>query len=319
MTEKSRKELINQLVTNIVASYKKELYIKPHDLCPLPNRDVIIEISKMLRQLLFPGYFSKQTGMSEIIEYHTGELILGIQDKLSEQIVFALCLEANKSQAEATCRRVTIKKQADDITYEFLSRIPRVREYLATDVQAAFDGDPAATSKDEIIFSYPGIFAMSIYRVAHELYLLKVPLIPRILSEYAHNITGIDIHSGATIGKYFFIDHGTGVVIGETTMIGDYAKIYQGVTLGALSTRGGQALRGFKRHPTLEDGVTVYSGASILGGETVIGADAVIGSNAFITKSVPSGTKVSIKNPELIFKGNSSTEYNPEYIADWVI
>lgn len=160
---------------------------------------------------------------------------------------------------------------------------------------------------------------MSIHRLAHELYLLSVPLIPRIMSEYAHSITGIDIHAGATIGRYFFIDHGTGVVIGETTVIGNNVKIYQGVTLGALSTRGGQVLHGVKRHPTLEDEVTVYSGASILGGQTVIGTGVIIGSNAFITKSVPDGTKVSVKNPELLFKDSAVKEQKQEFVLDWVI
>ncbi len=186
-----------------------------------------------------------------------------------------------------------------------LDQLPKIREYLVTDVQATLDGDPAASSKDEIIFSYPGIFAITIHRLAHELYLLEVPLI-RIMSEYAHNLTGIDIHPGAKIGKYFFIDHGTGIVVGETTAIADNVKLYQGVTLGALSTRGGQLLRGVKRHPTLEEGVTVYSGTSILGGETVIGSGAVIGSNVFITKSVEAGTKVSIKDPELLIKDRQS-------------
>ena len=197
----------------------------------------------------------------------------------------------------------TIEDEAEEIVGQFLKKIPQLRDILATDVQAAYDGDPAAYNTDEIIVSYPGFYAITVYRIAHELYLSGVPLIPRIMTEHAHNRTGIDIHPGATIGKYFFIDHGTGVVIGETTVIGDYVKIYQGVTLGALSTRGGQKLRSKKRHPTIEDNVTVYSGASILGGETRVGEGAVIGSNAFITSSVPDQTRVSIKNPELLFKG----------------
>jgi serine O-acetyltransferase len=180
-----------------------------------------------------------------------------------------------------------------------------IREYIETDLQAAYDGDPAAYSKDEIIFSYPGFYAIMINRLAHELYKLSVPIIPRIMTEYAHNLTGIDIHPGATLGKYFFIDHGTGIVIGETTVIGDNVKVYQGVTLGALSTRGGQKLKSVKRHPTIEDNVTIYSGASILGGETVIGKNAVIGSNAFITASVGEGTRVSIRNQELHFSHKS--------------
>ena len=203
---------------------------------------------------------------------------------------------------EKDIREADVQRRAEEIVKAFLQRIPHLREILATDVQAAYDGDPAAFNTDEVIFSYPGVFAITVNRIAHELHVLGVPLIPRMMTEYAHSLTGIDIHPGATIGEYFFIDHGTGVVIGETTEIGKCVKIYQGVTLGALSTRGGQSLRSKKRHPTLEDNVTVYSGASILGGETVIGEGASIGSNAFITSSVPAGTRVSIKNPELKFK-----------------
>ena len=174
---------------------------------------------------------------------------------------------------------------------------------LLKDVQAGFDGDPAAQSKEDIIVSYPGLFAIYVYRVAHELYIKQVPYIPRIMTEYAHSRTGIDINAGATIGEYFFIDHGTGVVIGETTNIGNHVKLYQGVTLGALSTRMGQQLAGVKRHPTIEDNVTIYSGSTILGGDTVIGKGTVIGGNAFITESVAEATKVIVKNPEMTFKG----------------
>lgn len=307
---------INQLVTQISSSYEQEQYIIPQDSGPLPNRAVNIEIAMQLRQILFPGYFGKKNFEGETRDYHVGELVTNIFEALSEQISFALKHQANQQD---NFNDDEVRDNANQICFEFLNRIPKIREYLATDVQAAFDGDPAASSKDEIISSYPGIFAMSIFRLAHELYLLSVPLIPRMLSEYSHSITGIDIHPGAEIGKYFFTDHGTGVVIGETTVIGNNVKIYQGVTLGALSTRGGQSLRGVKRHPTLEDGVTVYSGASILGGETVIGSSVVIGGNAFITNSIPSGTKVSIKNPELLFKGHTAQESKQEFIIDWII
>ena len=182
---------------------------------------------------------------------------------------------------------------------------------VQTDLQASYDGDPAATGMDEIIYSYPGLFAITVYRLAHVLYELNVPMIPRMMTEHAHSVTGIDIHPGATVGKFFFIDHGTGIVIGETTVIGENVKIYQGVTLGALSTRGGQSLRGKRRHPTLEDNVTIYAGASILGGDTVIGEGCVIGSNAFITRSIAAGTTVSIKNQELQFK----TRVKPEELT----
>ncbi|HWQ72409.1 MAG TPA: serine O-acetyltransferase EpsC [Desulfitobacteriaceae bacterium] len=303
---------IKQLVSEISLSYEQEQYIVPPALGLLPNRDVIIEITKKLRQLLFPGYFGKKNFAEETKEYHVGALVTDISAALSEQVALAL---RHDPKRQGDYSNDVLRDKAEQISSEFLKRVPKIRGLLATDVQAAFDGDPAASSPDEIVFSYPGIFAISIHRLAHELYLLEVPLIPRIISEYAHNITGIDIHPGAQIGKYFFIDHGTGVVIGETTVIGDYVKIYQGVTLGGLSTRGGQTLRGMKRHPTLEDGVTVYAGASIFGGETVIGSSVTIGSSAFITKSVPSGTMVSIKSPELSYK-NQETQ---EYVWDWVI
>jgi len=217
---------------------------------------------------------------------------------LGQQIAIAL-REGSTVDAD---RAQELDKKAQELTVQFLERLPEVRALLETDLQAAFDGDPAANSMDEIIIAYPGLQAIMINRVAHVLFELKVPLIPRIMTEYAHSRTGIDIHPGATIGRYFFIDHGTGIVVGETTVIGDYVKIYQGVTLGALSTRGGQNLRGKRRHPTIEDRVTIYSGASVLGGDTVIGHDAVIGGNAFITSSIAPGTRVSVKSQELEMK-----------------
>ena len=203
-----------------------------------------------------------------------------------------------------------------DLNGDFLNKLPEIRETLATDVQAAYNGDPAAYSIEEIIFSYPGIFAITVYRIAHELWLLDIPMIPRIMSEYAHNLTGIDIHPGATIGKYFFIDHGTGIVIGETTVIGDNVKIYQGVTLGGLSTRKGQQLKGVKRHPTIGDNVTIYSNTSILGGDTVIGNNVVIGGNAFIVSSVSEGMKVNIRNPQLEYSVDKKYE---DGFWDWSI
>ena len=190
-------------------------------------------------------------------------------------------------------------KLAKEKTVEILKKMPEIQRKLLMDVQAAFDGDPAAGSKEQIIFSYPGLYAIFVYRVAHELYVRKIPLIPRIMTEYAHSKTGIDINAGAEIGEHFFIDHGTGVVVGETTVIGDNVKLYQGVTLGALSTRGGQALVDVKRHPTIEDDVTIYSGASILGGKTVVGKGSIIGGNSFITESIPQNARVSTQFQEL--------------------
>lgn len=295
---------VSRLVSSYVASYKKHAQSINRDQGSLPNRDIIIDIISMLREILFPEYFGRQQTINSAIDYHIGDLLLSIHEKLCQQIGFALQHEALRKGEPLEEGR----EKAEAISCAFLEKIPEIRDALACDVQAALDGDPAAASKDEIIISYPGIFAVSVYRLAHELYLLSVPLIPRIMTEYAHSRTGIDINPGAAIGKHFFIDHGTGVVIGETTVIGNNVTLYQGVTLGALSTREGQLLRGVKRHPTIEDNVIVYSGASILGGETRIGQGTVIGSNVFITKSVPSGTRVIIKNQELVYKGANRQE-----------
>ncbi len=215
-------------------------------------------------------------------------------------------LEADLRRVEAELEiqlgKVCPPEQVEHLSRGFLDRIPAVRALVESDLEAAFEGDPAATGYDEIVLSYPGLFAITVYRLAHELYLLEVPLIPRMMTEMAHSTTGIDIHPGAVIGSHFFIDHGTGIVIGQTTVIGNRVKLYQGVTLGGLSTRGGQSLAGVKRHPTIEDGVTLYAGATILGGETVIGRDCVIGANAFVTKSIPANTTVIMKSPELLLR-----------------
>jgi serine O-acetyltransferase len=234
-------------------------------------------------------------------------LIEDVMYNLNKQISIVLRSAMEKEAAE---------EKAQQLSLEFFRAIPAVRAMAQTDLEAFYAGDPAAFSVDEIIFCYPGLFAITVYRLAHVLYRLEVPMLPRIMTEHAHSITGIDINPGATIGKYFFIDHGTGIVIGETTVIGDRVKIYQGVTLGALTTRGGQSLRGKKRHPTIEDNVTIYAGASILGGGTVIGRDSVIGSNVFITHSIPECTTVSVKSQELQFKrkcsGNCANCDKPE-------
>lgn len=291
------KKEMDLLVGEILKSYEEHPETCSINMRNRVNKEIVIDILEEIRCVVFPGYFEVKNLNGSSIEYHVGELLEDISYRLGKQITKALYHTGEKDFSEAD-----VPQKAEEIVQKFLKRIPALREILATDVQAAYDGDPAAFNTDEVIFSYPGVFAITVNRIAHELHLLGVPLIPRMMTEYAHSLTGIDIHPGATIGRYFFIDHGTGVVVGETTQIGDYAKIYQGVTLGALSTRGGQSWRNTKRHPTLENNVTVYSGASILGGDTVIGAGAVIGSNAFITSSVPGGTRVSIKNPELQFK-----------------
>ena len=198
--------------------------------------------------------------------------------------------------------KVCPRERVDELCKAFLNRIPAVRAMVETDLAAAYEGDPAATGYDEIVLAYPGIYAITVYRLAHELYTLGVPLLPRMMTEQAHSMTGIDIHPGATVGSHFFIDHGTGIVIGQTTIIGEHVKLYQGVTLGGLSTRGGQSLAGAKRHPTIEDNVTIYAGATILGGQTVIGSGSVIGANAFVTRSIPANTTVIMKSPELLLR-----------------
>jgi serine O-acetyltransferase len=310
---------IKKLVDTLIKSYAEiEDTIKIDSVYQL-NRSLLIEIIEKLRRLIFPGYFVKKYITKSFIVYQTGELVEEIFFDLTKQIAIALCHRKDGSP----CHDEALG-QSEELVYEFLSILPKIRKYMAMDVDAAFDGDPAAYSRDEIISSYPGIYAIMIYRLAHELYLLNVPLIPRIMTEYAHNTTGIDIHPGAVIGNHFFIDHGTGIVIGETTVIGNNVKVYQGVTLGGLSTRGGQALRGQKRHPTIEDDVTIYSGASILGGTTVIGRGVVIGSNAFVTKSVPERTRVSVKNPELQIHVSEANqiehhELDQNEFWDWVI
>lgn len=288
-------EHLPELVKGITTSYFEDDPSISYFKKDLPNRDEIIEIIHLLRQLVFPGVFTQQRLSDNSLEFYVGDLLMNLESKLKKQIRLALLCGSDVSLEDAIA-------QAECICIKFFQTFPRLREYIASDVQAAFDGDPAASDKVEVIFCYPGTYAIMVYRFAHELRLLNVPYIPRIMSEYAHNLTGIDINPGATIGKYFFIDHGTGVVIGETCEIKNNVTIYQGVTLGALSTKGGQSLKNVKRHPTLEDNVVVYSGASILGGETVIGANSVVAGNAFITASVPANTKVGVKAPELKFR-----------------
>lgn len=269
----------------------------------LPNRGAIIDVIKDLRRVMFPGYFGTENITDTAPEYFVGDTLTKVYVVLKEQIQIALLYENSDEKSKEE-----IEEQAQAVCSRFFSRLAEIQQLLLKDVQAGFDGDPAAKSKEEIIFSYPGLFAIFVYRIAHELYLMNVPFIPRIMTEHAHSRTGIDINAGATIGEYFFIDHGTGVVIGETTCIGDHVKLYQGVTLGALSTRSGQQLAGVKRHPTIQDNVTIYSGATILGGETVIGEECVIAGSAFITSSVPPRTKVLVKSPELDFRGQSTSD-----------
>ena len=284
-------ETVGGIVNDLLADHESEKIGEEIKIFNHPDKEIIIDIIYSLRKIIFPGYFRNRDIKVYTMKSNLSMLLEDVIFKLTKQITIVL----DNGESD----NCDILDRARNISLEFVKRLRTIREYILTDVHAAYDGDPAAYSEDEIIYSYPGLFAILVNRIAHELFLLNVPVIPRMMTEYAHSVTGIDIHPGATIGKYFFIDHGTGIVIGETTEIGNNVKIYQGVTLGALSTRGGQALRSKKRHPTIEDNVTIYSGASILGGDTVIGKDVVIGGNAFITRSVKEGAKVSVKNQEL--------------------
>ena len=297
------KLVIGRAVREIAQYYSSEESFAIKKGKHLPNRGAIIGVIKDLRRVMFPGYFGSENITDTAPEYFIGNTLTEVYVTLKKQIETALIYKNTDQISEEE-----ISERAMEICKKFFGRLAEIQQMLLKDVQAGFDGDPAAKSKEEIIFSYPGLFAIFVYRIAHELYLMDVPFIPRIMTEYAHSRTGIDINSGATIGEYFFIDHGTGVVIGETTCIGNHVKLYQGVTLGALSTRSGQQLAGVKRHPTIQDNVTIYSGSTILGGETVIGEECVIAGGAFITSSVPPRTKVTVKKPELNFKGPSQED-----------
>ena len=274
---------------------------KNRDIAKQPVKSVIIDIIGKLQHLLFPGIFE-----SVLTNGSPKNRLNVMLEEISYDLAAQTRLALRHDLRQKDTKQDEIDKTAWEITRQMILKIPVIKELLEKDIEAAYNGDPAAYSKAEVVISYPGIYAVMVYRIAHELYVRAVPLIPRIMSEYAHSVTGIDIHPGATIGEYFFMDHGTGIVIGETTIIGDNVKLYQGVTLGALSTKGGQSKKGVKRHPTLSDNVTVYSGATILGGDTFIGEGVVIGGNAFVVKSVPGNTRVSVKNPELQFKNSDS-------------
>lgn len=262
----------------------------------MPDRKEIIELINDLRRVTFPGYFGRENLSFVSREHFAGNELAVIYEKVFNQIKAAVAYD----EAVKECEKLEVK--AEELALAFIKKIPYVQEMILKDVAAEFDGDPAAKNKEDIILSYPGIYAIFVYRYAHELYEMGVPYIPRIMTEHAHSKTGIDINPGAKIGEYFCIDHGTGIVIGETTEIGSRVKIYQGVTLGALSLRKGQALSGVKRHPTIEDNVVIYANTTILGGETVIGENSVVAGNTFITASIPKNTKVSSAVPQLEMK-----------------
>ena len=274
-------ETVTQLTNQLVASYAKAGGINHLDGKNLPSKRVVTGITCDLLRLLFPGFFDEKLIHSSEIKVETAALLDAVLGTLGDEIRKALEYQPPEGLAKKD-----IAHEAQKLTLEFLHSLPRVREILQTDVQAAFDGDPAAASKDEVLVSYPFVEAIAVQRLAHELFIKQVPLIPRIMSEWAHARTGMELHAGAKIGSHFFVDHSTGTVEGETCVIGNLVKMYHGVTLGAKSTAGGQLLKGKKRHPTIEDRVTIYPGATILGGDTVIGAGSTIGGNVFIMDSV---------------------------------
>ena len=345
-------ERMPELVDRIVESYFSDDRTRHIDRGDFPSRAEVVQIIEMLLELSYPGYYGRQNLTRHNVRFHVGELLPRLSEKLHAQIKQALCYQAESSNGCKGHDRSNGTNSADrstdtngstdgngghnsnrssrhhseslcesrsrEATMAFLEKIPTIRELLAGDVQAAYDGDPAAVNTDEAILAYPGVLAVTVYRYAHELYLMGVPLIPRTMTEWAHQMTGVDIHPGATIGRSLFIDHGTGVVIGETSEIGDNAKFYQGVTLGALSfakDERGRLIRGHKRHPTLKDHVTIYANATVLGGETVLGEHSMVGASVFLTSSIPDNAMVRLKDPEL--RVRKLMPNGPNNASDW--
>jgi serine O-acetyltransferase len=292
------------LVEGLLGSYRRDPRAQHVNRRFLPSRDEILEIMKLLFELFYPGYFGRLDLTDENLAFHVGNQLSTLREKMERQVETCLCFAAECDGRPAhACADEARRK-----TERFLSCLPAVRDALVLDVQAAYDGDPAASSLDEVILAYPGMLAVTVHRVAHELQTMGVPLMPRIMSEWAHSRSGADIHPGAQIGKSFFIDHSTGVVVGETTTIGSNVKLYQGVTLGALSIprdERGRVIRDTKRHPTVEDSVTIYANATVLGGRTVIGAESVVGGSVFVTESVPPSTRVALRPPEMTLRSKA--------------
>jgi len=300
-----QKENLPDLTDRLVETYVKLGTINHLGHCPLPSYETIISATEDIKEVLYPGYRRRDRLHSGNVSYHVGDLVDRLHDKLTLQIARAQCHGAGKDTSCNPQQRAEFETMGHTKAIAFLEQLPGLRETLAMDVEAAYAGDPACKSLNEVIFCYPGLEAMTVYRLAHLLHELEVPLIPRMMTEWVHGRTGIDIHPGAKIGNNFFIDHGTGVVIGETTVIGDWVKLYQGVTLGALSfptDAEGNLLRGTKRHPTIEDRVVIYANATVLGGDTVIGHDSVIGSSVWITQPIDPNTTVTMEKPQLCMR-----------------
>lgn len=306
---------LSAIVDQVLASYRSDPRGQFVNRKFLPSRDEIIAIIRLFLELFYPGYYGRQDLTDENLAYHVGGLVSTLRDKLARQIELCLCHAAECGAVVANCA-----DEAKRLANRMLARLPDLRRVIITDVQAAMDGDPAASSLHEIILAYPGLLAVTVYRLAHELHGLGVPLLPRIMTEWAHAQTGCDIHPGATIGPSFFIDHATGVVVGETSHIGSNVKLYQGVTLGALShpkDEHGRVIRATKRHPTVEDGVTVYANATVLGGTTTLGTGSVVGGSVFLTKTIPPNARVAMKPPELSVK--TSAAARESWVLDYEI
>jgi serine O-acetyltransferase len=300
-----QKTLIARVVEDTLSTYEKDGAINHIEGPNLPSREGVTEIVTNLLHVIFPGYYEKQELSKADVTSYIWEKIVSVYHNLSREIFKSLRYDPKRKHLDDE----SLSRQAVEITINLLHSLPKVREKLSKDVEAAYEGDPAAKSFNEVILSYPGLEAVTIYRIAHELHIQQVPLIPRIMTEFAHTRTGIDIHPGAEIGEYFFIDHGTGVVIGETCQIGNNVRIYQGVTLGALSfkkDKDGKLVKGIKRHPTIEDNVIIYAGATILGGDTLIGKNSVVGGNVWLVESVPPNTTVTLKSPELTYSNQKT-------------
>lgn len=314
-TDFQLKERLPEITSKMVETYRKYPATNHLGHCPLPNYDAVIEAMEWMKEILFPGYRHRDGLHLGNIGYYVGDLVDKLHDVLTQQIARALRHEANHSAECDPVRLADFEALGQAKTVAFLNQLPDLSELLAMDVQAAYDGDPACKSLDEVILCYPGLEAVTVYRLAHLLHELEVPLIPRMMTEWAHGRTGIDIHPGAKIGPHFFIDHGTGVVIGETCEIGSHVKLYQGVTLGALSfakDAHGRLVRGTKRHPTIEDRVVIYANATVLGGRTVVGHDSVIGSSVWLTRSVPPHTTVTLERPNLCIRAENCDDLSAE-------
>lgn len=284
---------VESIVDTILEDYRNGRSIDRMNPFAHPDKEVVIDMIGKLMRIVYPGFSRDKNYRIYNTHHNLSMLIEDVMYNMVKQLTMVFRADMEEQQAQ---------EKAQQVSLDFFRAIPALRDVIQTDVEAFYDGDPAAYSTDEIVYCYPGIFAITVYRLAHVLYAMGVPLLPRIMTEHAHSETGIDINPGAAIGKYFFIDHGTGIVIGETSVIGSHVKLYQGVTLGALSPRAGHASLPGKRHPTVCDDVTIYSGASILGGQTVIGEHTVVGGNAFLTSSVADNTHVVIHAPEMVFK-----------------